>query len=171
MNLNSPFLTPAFNGGATSALSRIPTPFRSFPGGNIGYANRLEGVGDLLDDALDWTKQFVGEIGEQVGDIGKTWVRQQLSEVKRKSLENLGYRFGAVVEVTVNGEVKQGVTAKKRDGTWVVVFSDGSEIPWTTGLQSTARPVNPATGMTSGTAIAIGAVAIGVIALLLFKRR
>jgi hypothetical protein len=167
MNLNSPFLTPAFNGGTTSALSRIPTPFHSFPGGNIGYANRLEGVGDWRETLID----VFEPIGDVFKNVTKTFLEAQLGRARTEALKAAGYQFGEVVEITTTTGKRQGVKAKRPDGTWWVVFPDGSEIAFTQDVQTRSAAVSSTTGLTSGSAILIGAVAIGAIALLLFKRR
>lgn len=168
MNLNSPLLTPAFNGGTTSALSRIPSPFHAFPGGNIGYANRLEGVGNPLTDAVSnvW-QSFTGT----VGNFAQTYLDTLLGKARQDALKAAGYQFGDPVEVEVGGVRRQGIKARKPSGAWVVVLGDGTEVAWTTDVQSRTVNINPQTGLSSGAAVGIGIGAIALIALLLFKRR
>lgn len=169
MNLNSPFSFPAFNGGTTSALSRIPSPFRAFPGGNIGYANRAAGFGGY--DVAGMFSDVVGGIADAAIDFGKKWVDSKLSRAKRDALEDAGYIFFEVVEIERNGKREQGVRAKKPTGTFVVVLDDGTEVPWTSETQKTATKVDPKTGISTGAVVGISAAAIAVIALLLFLPR
>lgn len=175
MNLNSPLLTSAFNGGTTSALSRIPSPFQAFPGGNIGYANRTSGFGNALEDAVKYaTDKFtdiVGDVAEASINLGKRWLDSKLSKVQREALESSGYIFFELVEIEKDGKRVTGVRAKKPTGTFVVVLDDGTEVPWTSETQKTATKVDPKTGLSTGAVVGISVAAVAVIALLLFLPR
>lgn len=173
MNLNQPLRLPIFNGGATSALSRIPTPFRAFPGGNIGYANRIEGVSSIGTDIGGVFTDIFEQVTDTVVDFGKSWLETNLNRAKRLAMEASGYQFFEVVEVNRNGVRTQGIRAKRPDGTFVVVFSDGSEAPWTSTTQATATKVDPKTGLSTGavTGIAVGAVALVGLLIFLSSRK
>lgn len=179
MNLNSPFLIPAFNGRTTSALSRIPSPFQAFPGGNIGYANRIEGVGkglfgDIFGDVSTGSEtvdRIINGVTEKVTVVADTYLDAVIGGSLRKARESAGYTFYGPIEISVNGVKKSGVKAQKPDGTWWVVFADGTEVAYTTDVQRTAVNIDPKTGLSTGAAVGISVAAVAVIALLLFLPR
>lgn len=155
MNVFSPYSTPPFH-GATSALSGNPMY------GNIGYANRVSGVGD-----------FWGSVGEGIGNLMRLtgvdlWAQNLLGDARRRLLQSQGYEFLNAVEVSG----RQGVRVKAPDGTFKVIFSDGSMVPYTAQVQAASRPVDPDTGATSRTAMGVAAIAgIGLLAYLLLSKR
>jgi LPXTG-motif cell wall-anchored protein len=155
MNIRSPQYTQAYY-GATSALSSDPMY------GNIGYANRVAGVGDFWDSL----GQIIGGTLRLTGvDL---WAQNLLGETRRSLLQGQGYQFMEAVEI--GG--RQGVKVKAPDGTFSVIFNDGSSIPYTANIQNQARPVDPNTGVTSGAVMGVAAVVgIGLLAYFILRKR
>jgi LPXTG-motif cell wall-anchored protein len=155
MNIRSPYYTPAYY-GATSALSSDPMY------GNIGYANRVSGVGDFWED--------IGTIiggGLRLTGVD-LWAQNLLGEARRSLLQGQGYEFLEAVEI--GG--RQGVKVKAPNGTFSVIFNDGSSIPYTANIQGQVRSVDPSTGITSNAVMGVAAVAgVALIAYLLLRKR
>lgn len=155
MNITSPYSTSPFY-SATSALSANPAY------GNIGYANRVSGVGDFWGDL----GRTIGGIGAQLG-LG-TYVDTLIGTARRSILQSQGYEFLEAVQV---GN-RQGVKVKAPDGTFKVLFGDGSMVPFTSQVQTNTRTIDPQTGAVSGTAIGIAAVVgLGLLAYFVFSKR
>lgn len=145
----------------------------AFPGGNIGYANRIEGVNGFFDTliggAKDVATNVLGFIAPTVGSA----VEQLLGTARKAGLEKIGYQFLEVVQVPYQGKVVPGTKVKKPDGTFVVMLSDGTEIPYTADVARTTQTVNPQTGLPAGAAagLAVGAVALAALFFFMSKRR
>ena len=145
----------------------------AFPGGNIGYANRIEGVNGFFDDLLGGAKtvaqNVLGFVAPSVGSA----VEQLIGQGRKLALEKAGYKFLEVVQVTYQGKPTAGTKIKKPDGTFVVMLADGTEIPYTSDVAKQVLTVDPKTGFTTGQTAGIAVAAIAAVALLYFisKRR
>jgi len=145
----------------------------AFPGGNIGYANRIEGVSGFFDDFLGGAKtvaqNVLGFVAPSVGSA----VEQLIGQGRKLALEKAGYKFLEVVQVTVQGKPIAGTKVKKPDNTFVVMLADGTEIPYTSDVAKQTLVVDPKTGFTTGQTAGIAVAAIAAVALLYFitKRR
>lgn len=155
MNITSPYSTSPFY-SATSALSANPAY------GNIGYANRVSGVGD-----------FWGDLGTAIGGVGRslgigTYIDNLIGSARRSLLQGQGYEFLEAVQVGT----RQGVKVKAPDGTFKVLFEDGSMVPYTSQVQSQTRTIDPQTGAVTGAAIGIATVVgLGLLAYFVFSKR
>jgi hypothetical protein len=142
----------------------------AFPGGNIGYANRIEGTGDWLDVL----SQAAGNIIDRAAPILNQAVDALLGQGQTKLLEASGYKMLGPVTTVINGVETPGVKAQKRDGSFVIVLKGGNEVPFTSSVASQTRTVDPRTGLTTGQTAGIAVAAVAVIGLLFFfmsKRR
>lgn len=141
--------------------------------GNIGYANRIEGVNGFWDaltgGAKDVATNILGFIAPTVGSA----VEQLIGQGRKLGLEKLGYQFLEVVQVPYQGKTVPGTKVKKPDGSFVVMLSDGTEIPYTSDVAKSVQTVNPQTGLPAGAAagLAVGAVALVALFLFMSKRR
>ena len=78
------------------------------------------------------------------------------------------------VTVMINGIETSGIKASKKDGSFVILLKDGSEIPFTSAIAAQTRTVDLKTGLTTGQTAGIAVAAVAVIGLLFFfmsKRR
>jgi len=145
----------------------------AFPGGNIGYANRIEGVNGIIDDLVAGAKNVgqnvLGFIAPTVGAAVETL----LGKAMKSTREAVGYKFLEVVQVNRNGVLTAGTKAQKPDGSFVIVFADGTEIPFTSDVARQTQAINPKTGLPAGAAagLAVGAVALVALFLFMSKRR
>jgi len=145
----------------------------AFPGGNIGYANRIEGTNGIIDDlvsgAKDVGRNVLGFIAPTVGAAVETL----LGKVMKSTREAVGYKFLEVVQVNRNGVPTAGTKAQKPDGTFVIVFADGTEIPFTSDVARQTQAINPQTGVPVAAAagLALGAVALVALFFFMSKRR
>lgn len=166
----NPFVNPRTCGVAGTLRGSC---LAAFPGGNIGYANRIEGVDGIIDTLTEGAKNVatnvLGFIAPSVGSA----VEQLIGSARKIGLEKLGYKFLEVVQVPYQGKIVPGTKVKKPDGTFVVMLSDGTEIPFTTDVARTTQTVNPQTGLPAGAAagLAVGAVALVALFLFMSKRR
>lgn len=166
----NPFVNPRTCGVAGTLRNSC---LAAFPGGNIGYANRIEGVDGIIDTLTEGAKNVatnvLGFIAPSVGSA----VEQLIGSARKIGLEKLGYKFLEVVQVPYQGKIVPGTKVKKPDGTFVVMLSDGTEIPFTTDVARTTQTVNPQTGLPAGAAagLAVGAVALVALFLFMSKRR
>lgn len=167
----NPFVNPRTCGVAGTLRG---CSLAGFPGGNIGYANRIEGVNGTFIDTLiggakDVATNVLGFIAPTVGSA----VEQLIGTARKAGLEKIGYTFLEVVQVPYQGKLVPGTKVKKPDGTFVVMLSDGTEIPYTSDLARTTQTINPQTGLTTGAAagLAVGAVALVALFLFMSKRR
>ena len=141
----------------------------AFPGGNIGYANRIEGTGDFFDDLKSVGKNILGFVAPSVGSA----VEQLIGQARKLGLEKAGYKFLEVVQISYQGKPTAGTKVKKPDGSFVVMLADGTEIPYTSDVAKQVLTVDPKTGFTTGQTAGIAVAAIAAVALLYFisKRR
>lgn len=168
----NPFVNPRTCGLSGTLRNPNLAAMCAFPGGNIGYANRIEGVDGFFDTlvggAKDVATNVLGFIAPSVGSA----VEQLIGQARKVGLEKVGYQFLEVVQVPYQGKVVPGTKVKKPDGTFVVMLSDGTELPYTADLARSTQTVNPQTGLPAGAAagLAIGAVALVALFLFMSKR-
>ena len=158
MNIRSPFQTPIMQ--ATSSLSAMPG---FYPRG-IAPIQRTMGVNGVLGDLF-------GDAGTAVEDAAAELLKVGIGSGVRAGKEAAGYQFAESVQVTVNGVAKVGVKAKRPDGAWVVVFSDGSETPWTSTLQESSRPISSTGTIGTAAGIGVGLLAVGALVAFLLLRK
>jgi hypothetical protein len=138
----------------------------AFPGGNIGYANRIEATGNWFTDILGTVRDIVTPTAANLLDT----LAQKGFTAARKAA---GYTMLEVVQIQQGGQTVFGQKAKKPNGNFVVILADGSEVPFTSEVASASKTVNPATGLSTGQTAGIAVAAIAAVALLYFisKRR
>jgi LPXTG-motif cell wall-anchored protein len=175
----NPFINPRTNGvsgtlrGSCLASNLSTCGLGEFPGGNIGYANRIEGTNGIIDDliggAKDVGRNILGFIAPTVGAAAETL----LGKAMKSTREAVGYKFLEVVQVNRNGVLTAGTKAQKPDGSFVIVFADGTEIPFTSDVARQTQTINPQTGLPAGATIGLAVGAVALVALFLFmsKRR
>ena len=166
----NPFVNPRTCGVAGTLRGSC---LAAFPGGNIGYANRIEGVDNIIDTfvsgAKDVGRNVLGFIAPTVGAAVETL----LGSAMKKTREAVGYKFLEVVQVNRNGVPTAGTKAQKPDGSFVIVFADGTEIPFTSDVARQTQAINPQTGLPAGAAVglAVGVVALAALFFFMSKRR
>jgi hypothetical protein len=166
----NPFVNPRTCGVAGTLRGSC---LAAFPGGNIGYANRIEGTSNIIDDliggAKDVGRNVLGFVAPTVGAAVETL----LGTAMKKTREAVGYKFLEVVQVNRNGVPTAGTKAQKPDNSFVIVFADGTEIPFTSDVARQTQAINPTTGIPAGTAagIAVGVVALAALFFFMSKRR
>ncbi len=140
-----------------------------FPGGNIGYANRLEGVSGWTD----WVSEAIGNVITNVTPTVQQAFDAFLGVGKQKLLEASGYKMLGPVMIPRNGIETPGIKAQRPDGSFVVILKDGSEVPFTSTLAAQTRTVDPITGLTTGqtAGIVVGVVALAALFFFMSKRR
>jgi len=175
----NPFVNPRTCGmsgtlrGSCLAANLSTCGLGEFPGGNIGYANRIEGTNGIIDDlvggAKDVGRNVLGFIAPTVGAAVETL----LGKAMKSTREAVGYKFLEVVQVNRNGVPTAGTKAQKPDGSFVIVFADGTEIPFTSDVARQTQAINPQTGLPAGAAVGLAVGAVALVALFLFmsKRR
>lgn len=139
----------------------------AFPGGNIGYANRIEATGNWFTDILGTVRDVVAPTAANLIDT----LAQKGFAAARKAA---GYTLMEVVEIRQGSQSVFGQKAKKPNGSFVVILADGSEVPFTSEIATASRAVDPRTGLTTAQTLGIGIGAVAVIGLLFFfisKRR
>ena len=139
----------------------------AFPGGNIGYANRIEATGNWFTDILGTVRDVVAPTAANLIDT----LAQKGFAAARKAA---GYTLLEVVEVRQGSQSVFGQKARKPNGSFVVILADGSEVPFTSEIAAASRAVDPRTGLTTAQTLGIGIGAVAVIGLLFFfisKRR
>lgn len=142
----------------------------AFPGGNIGYANRIEGVSGWTD----WVSEAIGNVISNVTPTLQQAFDAFLGTGKQKLLEASGYKMLGPVMINRNGVETPGIKAQKKDGSFVVILKDGSEVPFTSTVAAQTKVVDVKTGMTTGQTAGIAVAAVAAVALLFFfmsKRR
>ena len=142
----------------------------AFPGGNIGYANRIEATSGWLDIF----SEAAGNIIDRAAPILNQAVDALLGQGQTKLLEASGYKMLGPVTTIINGVETPGVKAQKRDGSFVIILKGGNEVPFTSAVASQTRTVDPKTGLTTGQTACIAVAAVAVIGLLFYfmsKRR
>ena len=138
----------------------------AFPGGNIGYANRIEGVGNWFTDILETVRDVAAPTAANLID---TLVQKGFTAARKAA----GYTLLEVVQIQQGGQSVFGQKAKKPNGNFVVILADGSEIPFTTEVAAASKAVSPTTGLTTGqtAGIAVGVVALAALFFFMSKRR
>jgi hypothetical protein len=142
----------------------------AFPGGNIGYANRIEGTSGWLDVL----SELAGNVIDRASPILNQAFDAFLGQGKVKVLEAAGYKMLGPVTVMINGIETSGIKASKKDGSFVILLKDGSEIPFTSAVAAQTRTVDLKTGLTTGQTAGVAVAAVAVIGLLFYfmsKRR
>jgi LPXTG-motif cell wall-anchored protein len=141
----------------------------AFPGGNIGYANRIEGVNDWTD----WLGNAAANVIDRAAPILNQAFEAFLGQGKVKLLEAAGYKMLGPVTTMINGVETPGIKAQKRDGSFVIVLKDGNEVPFTTAVAAQTKTVDIKTGLTTGqtAGIAVGVVALAALFFFMSKRR
>ena len=143
----------------------------AFPGGNIGYANRIEGTGNAL---TDWLGVAVGNVIDRTAPILNQAVDGLLGQARTKTLEAVGYKMLGPVTTMINGVETPGIKAQKKDGSFVILLQNNTEIPFTSSVAAQTRLVDLKTGLTTAQIAGIGVGVVAVIGLLFFfmsKRR
>lgn len=172
----NPFVNPrtcGMSGTLRGSCLAATCDMGGFPGGNIGYANRIEGTNGIIDDLVTGAKNVgqnvLGFIAPTVGAAVETL----LGKAMKSTREAVGYKFLEVVQVNRNGVPTPGTKAQKPDGSFVVVFADGTEIPFTSDVARQTQAINPQTGLPAGAAagLALGAVALVALFFFMSKRR
>ncbi len=140
-----------------------------FPGGNIGYANRIEGTAGWTD----WVSEAIGNVISNVTPTIQQAFDSFLGIGKQKLLEASGYKMIGPVMINRNGVETPGIKAQKKDGSFVVILKDGSEVPFTSAVAAQTKTVDITTGFTTGqtAGLALGAVALVALFLFMSKRR
>jgi len=138
--------------------------------GNIGYANRVEGVSGEL---TDWFKVVAGNVISNFTPTLQQAFDSFLGTGKQKLLEAAGYKMLGPVMIVQNGTEVPGIKAQKKDGSFVVILKDGSEVPFTSAVAAQTKTVDLKTGLTTGqtAGIAVGVVALVALFYFMSKRR
>lgn len=172
----NPFVNPrtcGVSGTLRGSCLASTSGLGDFPGGNIGYANRIEGTNGIIDDliggAKDVGRNVLGFIAPTVGAAAEAL----LGKAMKSTREAVGYKFLELVQVSRNGVLTAGTKAQKPDGSFVIVFADGTEIPFTSDVARQTQTINPQTGLPAGATIGLAVGAVALVALFLFmsKRR
>lgn len=142
-------------------------------GANIGYANRIQGVGDGLDFLQDLYDTVVKPNLDKVSDVFESLTEAFLGRARFEALKALGYKFTKTVSLIYQGQNVSAVIATRPDGRVVAILKDGTEIDYTSDLAQTARTFNPATGKFNPTTVAliVGGVALVAVLLIVMSRR
>lgn len=143
----------------------------AFPGGNIGYANRIESTGN---DLTDWLGAAFGNVVNRAAPILNQAFDALLGQAKVKSLEALGYKMLGPVTTIINGVETPGIKAQKKDGSFVILLQNDTEIPFTSSVAAATRLVDLKTGLTTAQIAGISVAAVAAIGLLFYfmsKRR
>jgi LPXTG-motif cell wall-anchored protein len=166
----NPFVNPRTCGVAGTLRGSC---LAAFPGGNIGYANRIEGVDGIIDTLVGGVKDVATNVLGFIAPTVGSAVEQLIGTARKSSLEKLGYQFMEVVQIPYQGKMVPGTKVRKPDNTFVVMLSDGTEIPFTADVARTTQTVNPQTGLPAGAAagLAVGAVALAALFFFMSKRR
>ena len=175
----NPFVNPRTCGvsgtlrGSCLASNLSTCGLGAFPGGNIGYSNRIEGTSDFLSDLATGAKNVATNVLGFIAPTVGSAVEQLIGSARKTGLEKLGYTFLEVVQIPYQGKTVPGTKVKKPDGTFVVMLSDGTEIPYTSDLARSTQTVNPQTGLPAGAAagLAVGVVALAALFFFMSKRR
>ena len=139
----------------------------AFPGGNIGYANRIESTSGWFDDILGTVRDVVAPTAANLID---TLAQKGFTAARKAS----GYTLMEVVQIRQGNQSVFGQKAKKPNGTFVVILPDGSEIPFTSEVAAISQAVDPRTGLSTAQTLGIGVGVVAAVALLFFfmsKRR
>jgi hypothetical protein len=172
----NPFYNPTTCGmsgtlrGSCLASNLDTCGLNGFPGGNIGYANRVEGVSGEL---TDWFKVVAGNVISNFTPTLQQAFDSFLGAGKQKLLEAAGYKMLGPVMIVQNGAEVPGIKAQKKDGSFVVILKDGSEVPFTSAVAAQTKTVDLKTGLTTGqtAGIAVGVVALVALFYFMSKRR
>jgi hypothetical protein len=143
--------------------------------GNIGYANRIETMGENPIDQL-WAglKKVGSSVIDYVAPTVGNWAEQMLGAGRKAALEKSGYQFLEVVQVNYQGKPVAGTKIKKPDNTFAIMLADGTEIPYTTEVAKQTQTVDPKTGNLSTaatTGLIVGGVALVALLFFMSKRR
>lgn len=169
----NPFVNPrtcGVSGTLRGSCLASTSGLGDFPGGNIGYANRIEGTGDWTE----WFSNAVGNVIDRTAPILNQVFEAFLGQGKTKLLEAAGYKMLGPVTTMLNGVETPGIKAQKKDGSFVIILKDGSEIPFTSSVAAGTKTVDIKTGLTTGQTAGIAVAAVAAIGLLFFfmsKRR
>ena len=139
----------------------------AFPGGNIGYANRIEATGNWFTDILGTVRDVVAPTAANLIDT----LAQKGFAAARKAA---GYTLMEVVQIRQGNQSVFGQKAKKPNGSFVVILADGSEVPFTSEIAAASQAVDPRTGLSTAQTLGIGVGVAAAVALLFFfmsKRR
>ena len=142
----------------------------AFPGGNIGYANRIEGVNGWFDIF----SEFAGNVIDRAAPVLNQAFDALLGQGQTKVLEAAGYKMLGPVTTIVNGVEEAGIKAQKKDGSFIILLKGFREVPFTSAVATQTRTVDPKTGLTTGQTLGIGVGVVAAVALLFFfmsKRR
>ena len=142
----------------------------AFPGGNIGYANRIEGVNGWFDIF----SEFAGIVIDRAAPVLNQAFDALLGQGQTKVLEAAGYKMLGPVTTIVNGVEEAGIKAQKKDGSFIILLKGFREVPFTSAVAAQTRTVDPKTGLTTGQTLGIGVGVVAAVALLFFfmsKRR
>jgi LPXTG-motif cell wall-anchored protein len=142
----------------------------AFPGGNIGYANRIEGVNGWFDIF----SEFAGNVIDRAAPVLNQAFDALLGQGQTKVLEAAGYKMLGPVTTIVNGVEEAGIKAQKKDGSFIILLKGFREVPFTSAVAAQTRTVDPKTGLTTGQTLGIGVGVVAAVALLFFfmsKRR
>ena len=142
----------------------------AFPGGNIGYANRIEGVNGWFDIF----SEFAGNVIDRAAPVLNQAFDALLGKGQTKVLEAAGYKMLGPVTTIVNGVEEAGIKAQKKDGSFIILLKGFREVPFTSAVAAQTRTVDPKTGLTTGQTLGIGVGVVAAVALLFFfmsKRR
>ena len=172
----NPFVNPRTCGmsgtmrGSCLASNLSTCGLGDFPGGNIGYANRIEGVNGWLDIFSELT----GNLIDRAAPVLNQAFDALLGQGQTKVLEAAGYKMLGPVTTIVNGVEEAGIKAQKKDGSFIILLKGFREVPFTSAVAAQTRTVDPKTGLTTGQTASIAVAAVAVIGLLFFfmsKRR
>lgn len=175
----NPFVNPRTCGmsgtlrGSCLASNLTTCGLGEFPGGNIGYANRIEGTGDFFSDLATGAKNVgqnvLGFIAPTVGAAAEAL----LGSAMKKAREAVGYKFLEVVQVPYQGKQVSGTKAQRPDKSFVVVLPDGTELPFTSDLAKQTQTINPQTGipMAAAAGVTVGIIALAALFYFMSKRR
>ena len=142
----------------------------AFPGGNIGYANRIEGVNGWFDIF----SEFAGNVIDRAAPVLNQAFDALLGQGQTKVLEAAGYKMLGPVTTIVNGVEEAGIKAQKKDGSFIILLKGFREVPFTSAVAAQTRTVDPKTGLTTAQTVGIGVGVVAAVALLFFfmsKRR
>jgi LPXTG-motif cell wall-anchored protein len=142
----------------------------AFPGGNIGYANRIEGVNGWFDIF----SEFAGNVIDRAAPVLNQAFDALLGQGQTKVLEAAGYKMLGPVTTIVNGVEEAGIKAQKKEGSFIILLKGFREVPFTSAVAAQTRTVDPKTGLTTGQTLGIGVGVVAAVALLFFfmsKRR
>ena len=171
----NPFVNPRTCGmsgtmrGSCLASNLSTCGLGDFPGGNIGYANRIEGTNDWVDVL----SQAAGNLIDRAAPVLNQAFDALLGQGQTKLLEASGYKMLGPVTTIVNGVEEAGIKAQKKDGSFIILLKGFREVPFTSAVAAQTRTVDSTTGLTTGqtAGIAVGVIALAALFFFMSKRR